>query len=432
MRISRQSHRARLRVALLASSALIAAPAAAQDRTWLANPGSADFNTAGNWDPASVPLGIAIFGNSNTTTLSFSASRNMDGFRFEAGAPAYTFNMTTGFGVAFHTDGIINNSSNTPTFNVNNSPLRFDDSSTAGNAIINLLGGTVEFLIHGTAGSAQLNASAGTLFDFTATAGPSGAGAITAGSIAGAGNFALGTNALTVGSNNLSTAVSGVISGNGASLTKIGTGTLTLSNANTYTGGTMISGGTIVANSVNAGTVDALGFGNVTMDGGKLRVDVTGDVQNSITFNASKTSTLSAAAGQTVTLVNSVTLAANATAQFGSATDTGTIVYAAGATVDPTASVVVAGGRLKDSGSSLVGLTFAAASTTVNAGAVLDFDDAFNQAIHNLKGNGSVVTGVLGGTTLNLYVDNNGSSTFGGTISGAGTVQVQTFGITAR
>ena len=48
-------------IALLAGTCL-AAPAFGQE-TWLANPGSSDFNTASNWDPASVPSGIAIFGN---------------------------------------------------------------------------------------------------------------------------------------------------------------------------------------------------------------------------------------------------------------------------------------------------------------------------------------------------------------------------------
>jgi autotransporter-associated beta strand protein len=74
---------------------------------------------------------------------------------------------------------------------------------------------------------------------------------MTAGSIAGGGNLFLGGNALTVGSNNLSTIVSGVFSdggisgGTGGSLIKVGLGTLTLSGSNTYTGATTINAGTL-------------------------------------------------------------------------------------------------------------------------------------------------------------------------------------------
>ena len=195
-------------------------------------------------DTRAVPTGFATFGGSSVTTLTFSASRNIDGFIFDPGAPAYTFNLSGGFGLHFHTDGIINNSGNAPTFNVSNSPLIFDNSSTAGNAIINLNAGTVQFLSTSTAGSAQLNAAIGTVFDFTGTTGPANNGVFSAGSISGVGTFDLGVNnRLVVGSNDLSTTVSGTISS--GAITKVGSGTLTLSGSNTYAGGTTLSSGAL-------------------------------------------------------------------------------------------------------------------------------------------------------------------------------------------
>ena len=66
--------------------------------------------------------------------------------------------------------------------------------------------------------------------------------------------YNLGSKQLTVGSNNLSTTVNGVIEdhfrggGVGGSLVKVGTGTLTLTGANTYSGGTTINQGAIAVN----------------------------------------------------------------------------------------------------------------------------------------------------------------------------------------
>src|SRR5260221_12324348 len=81
-----------------------------------------------------------------------------------------------------------------------------------------------------------------------------------AGSIAGSGFYYIGAgNTLIVGSNNLSTEVSGVIAdscgcgpaGPGA-LTQAGTGKLTLSGLNTYTGPTVVDGGILSVNGSNA------------------------------------------------------------------------------------------------------------------------------------------------------------------------------------
>src|SRR6185369_15700497 len=73
-------------------------------------------------------------------------------------------------------------------------------------------------------------------------------------SIAGAGSVTMGAGSMTVGGNNASTTFSGTISGSGG-LTKNGTGALTLSGANTYTGLTTVNTGTLIVNGSIAGAV---------------------------------------------------------------------------------------------------------------------------------------------------------------------------------
>ena len=78
-------------------------------------------------------------------------------------------------------------------------------------------------------------------------------GSLTGGGTTG-GNVTLGSATLTVGANNTTPAAyAGVISGTGR-LTKIGTGTLTLTGANTYTGPTAVNAGTLLVNGTSSGT----------------------------------------------------------------------------------------------------------------------------------------------------------------------------------
>ena len=127
----------------------------------------------------------------------------------------------------------------------------FNDASTAGHATItnhagDFAGQTI-FKGSSTADSATLIASEGTygacaiIFDDASTGGTArvkvfGNGylditgrqpGVTIGSIEGSGNVYLGANRLTVGTNNISTSFSGVVSGTGL-LSKIGSGILTL------------------------------------------------------------------------------------------------------------------------------------------------------------------------------------------------------------
>jgi autotransporter-associated beta strand protein len=133
----------------------------------------------------------------------------------------------------------------------------FFDSSSAGSAnIINNAGGQLVFASTSTATNATtVTNNAGGFLDI----GTLTNGGITIGQVTGAGNIYLGANNLTIGGQNASGTISGVISdgvspGNnfqlpaslvGGSLTKIGNGSLDLTGANTYTGNTMVSGGSL-------------------------------------------------------------------------------------------------------------------------------------------------------------------------------------------
>jgi len=90
------------------------------------------------------------------------------------------------------------------------------------------------------------------------------------GSIEGAGRVILGANNLTTGKNNLDTTFSGIIEDGtsaGGSLTKVGTGNLTLTTANSYTGGTIVNEGILLVNNTIG---SATGTGAVQVMAGTL------------------------------------------------------------------------------------------------------------------------------------------------------------------
>jgi len=147
------------------------------------------------------------------------------------------------------------------TTNANGTSLFFNDSSASNAVLTTNAGGLLSFRENATGGQAQIVTNAGGTTDIS---GLSAAG-MTAGSIEGAGSYNLGSKQLTVGGNNLSTTVSGVIAdgglsgGTGASLVKTGTGTLTLTGNNTFTGSTTVNQGLLVVNGSLASAVTLTG-----------------------------------------------------------------------------------------------------------------------------------------------------------------------------
>lgn len=292
-------------IVVISVLAVLSGAALAQDATWRANPGTGDFNSNANWNPATVPTGIAFFDTSSVTGLTFSANTTIGGWTFNAGASDYSF--TTSFNLAFTGAGITINGGSVQISTVGAGSINFYNSSTAGRAsIISVDNDSIYFHDNSTAGSASItnnwdlafynNSTAGNaniinnsglkFFNSSSAGGATittnnasvtfiadsasggtarfifngtglldisllSIGGTTAGSIEGTGGIDLGSKNLTVGGNNLSTTYFGIIQDGGfgggidGSLTKAGTGTLTLSGINTYTGSTNVDGGTL-------------------------------------------------------------------------------------------------------------------------------------------------------------------------------------------
>ena len=203
--------------------------------------------------------GLLQFSNNSTAG---SANIGNGGFTvFSNAATAGSANITnySGGGMAF-LDSSTAGSANI--FNYDATGMQFFNTSTAGSATIRSFGQIV-FYDSSTGGTARIevfrlgNGDVSGILDISGHNAPG----VTIGSIEGDGDVFLGANNLTVGSNYLSTTFSGVIQdggdngGTGGSLTKIGSGTLILSGANTYTGSTNVNRGVLqVDGSINSNT----------------------------------------------------------------------------------------------------------------------------------------------------------------------------------
>ncbi|MGB8339981.1 MAG: autotransporter-associated beta strand repeat-containing protein [Chthoniobacterales bacterium] len=202
--------------------------------------------------------------------------------------------------------------------------LSFTVNSTAANSTITIGAGSnggldayLYFLDDSLGGQARIILS-GTL-DMSGHNSPG----VTTGSLEGSGHVFLGANNLTVGSNNLSTTFSGVIQDDG-SLTKTGTGTLILSGANTYTGGTTIARGSLVVNNRSG---SGTGSGAVQVNRGTLRGG--GTISGAVTVGTGSGHGAVLSPGQsgprprTLNIQSALTLNSDATYNFGLNSNTG-------------------------------------------------------------------------------------------------------------
>ena len=430
--------------------------AQAQNATYVgAGTTPGEWTDGTNWQGGTTPTGIADFTNNAATPTAVTiksnvaAAVNINTIQFDAGASAYSITDNNIGGFAINGLGIVNNSgatqsfsnnTNTMSFNnaspitgtvsiLNNKIIAFNQTSTAGTAtitnpgslifnnfssaanasILNVNNGTIAFTGNSNGGNAALvNSTAGNVIDFSGSKGPNNDNQLSAGSIAGAGIFFLGANTLTVGGNNTSTIVPGVISdgngenaGTGASLVKTGTGTLTLAGTNAYTGNTTVNQGALVVTgsiatspmtTVTGGTLGGTGtiFGLAVQSGGTVAPGFGG--------NAGTFSTLTAKGNATFAAGSSFNVNINSAGQndklvvVGNATINGGTVNAnalggTGITTASTFTILTAGsvtGSFTSATSNLAFLTVHATTTNGNS-VVLSFTAAPSMSANSMS-----------------------------------------------
>lgn len=299
-------------------------PGMARAATWQGQ--NDDYNADVNWSGGAVPDGgTATFINNGaltavTVTVSGSSLALLE---YAAGAPAYT--LTTAPSVGAYISGITNNSG------VEQNLVGGPDG---GFVISGLITGTMALRAGPDNGSIQLDTVTALDTRFIGAGGflnLTGANA-SIGSIEGTGIIRIG-GTLSVGSLNSDTTYSGRIQ-DSVALIKVGTGTLTLSAGNLYSGGTTFAGGAI---SVAADSALGDAAGGLTFDGGALQTTASFVTSRAVTLNmpSAGENRFLTATGTTLT-VNGVVSGAGGLVKDGAGTLTltGTNRYTGGTRVE--------------------------------------------------------------------------------------------------
>ncbi|MGC3969189.1 MAG: autotransporter-associated beta strand repeat-containing protein [Pirellulales bacterium] len=232
--------------------------------------------------------------------------------------------------------------------------------------------------------------------------------------------------------------VENIAGGGGTSgiLTKSGTGTLTLSLANTYTGGTNLAGGRIIL-----GTKDSLGTGTLTVTSGTLQVSSAmtgaGSVTNLVTLNGTlgMDGTFDLELSGAVNLTGSSTLNANGTGSTFTLTGPMTAAADVSLTLGGTGVGVITGGFTQPTGAASADLTVAAGDWTIRNGNFTIADDllvnggtlTLENMVFSLNDD-IIVTGattVLNLNTTGVWATNNPAGTTSGLyLRGGATVNI--------
>jgi autotransporter-associated beta strand protein len=394
-----------------------------------------------------ITLGAATRINADTGTLTLSNTGTITGAGFEltlGGAGDIVVDSIIGTGAG----NLIKDGAGTVTLNAANT---FTGTTTIQAGTLKL--GAANAL--GSTSSIFINDVAGALLDLNGFD-------VALGSLAGGGTsgggVSLGSTTLTVGGDNSSTSFASNLTGSGG-LTKVGTGTFTLTQANAYTGLTTVSAGELDLNTtgapsiagnlrvnggiakllqsdqlasgktlvVNSGTFDLQSFdqtlAGVQLTGGTL-AGTTGTLTSTSAFdlqagtvsaglagavglNKTTTGTLTLSGSNSYTGTTTVaagTLSFNAAAALGATSavnlaDTTTLIYTGAATtVDRNLAVTAGTGTLRNTG----GDTLTLAGTLTKNGTILTFAEGDFDVTGTIAGASANSDLVVDGATVTL------------------------------
>jgi filamentous hemagglutinin family protein len=257
------------------------------------------------------------------------------------------------------------------------------------------------------AGIANAGAASGLTLTAAGTGGISGSGAL-------ANSGALTFNVASGGAGTLS----GVISGAGG-VTLLGGGMLTLTGANTYTGTTTVSAGTLQIG--NGGTSGALGKGNISVNSATLSFDLSGVSTQGATTSSGGSLTLTDA---TVSVVSgNVTLggyhsgASNAVALSGTNTlsavsGSSLLVEGTGKNSNAVAISIASGGTIHSSGAvTLLG------NLTGGSGGRRSFVFGGNESFNSSSGSLSLTSAIINGPDVAFLQTNAGVLSASGSVN---------------
>lgn len=362
---------------------------------------------------------LALAGGTLNTTASFSIDDANRGITLAAAGGTISVNSGTTLTVANVIAGpgnLIVSNTGTLALNAANT---FTGTTFANNGTLAL--GHVDALQNSTLTTATAN---------TVTFTVAGTNTYSLGGLAGNDTVALGANSIRVGSNHETTIFSGNLTGTGG-LTKVGNGSLNLTNANTFSGDTRIEGGMIVlvhANALQNSTLDTGDVGiqsanftlaeGTTYNIGGLKGNANLDLAlSNLSVGSNNQSTTFSGVLQGAFNNNLTKVGAGALTLAGNNTYLGTTTVSAGRLVlggtNLSTITVAAGANLGGEGSTQGSVTFA--GTTHN----IEIDAATSAALGATGGGSLTVTALnVGGFTINVV----------GSPTGASPVKVLTYG----